>query len=481
MQTTSLSAGTLLRQRYRILDKLGEGGFGAVYKARDEDQAGLLVAIKQINMSRSLSVQEKIEITDSYNREVTLLSTLRHKNLPRIYDHFTDPEHWYLVMQYLEGGTLEQSRRAVSQGRLSVQEVLAIGIKLCSVLDYLHRQKPPIIFRDVKPDNVLLTPGGDLYVIDFGIARRYRAGQARDTGALGSPGYAAPEQYGHARTTPQTDIYGLGATLQTLLVGKDPVELKIAGESADEFIPEGLHALLQWMMEPDPGKRPASMAVVQRHLVAMERDSQKVYDWNRLNAATGEPAKPVDQSELLYAGLAAQQNPHSSRGPQPVPLKQKALPMTTWIDSTMPPPPGTPAALAYIAGYYPGRGPSVLNRFFSFWDHTSFWDIYRPTFKVFWWGIWLFFILFIGWIVITNQSYPPYPDWFTVIIIMLIVCFVLNVVLSLTLSLFLAPCLYFVSGLVRLCRHGIRRRQQRRKQATQAAGTPLQQQTRKVP
>lgn len=480
MQTTSLSAGTLLRQRYRILDKLGEGGFGAVYKARDEDQSGLLVAIKQINMSKSFSVQEKIEITDSYNREVTLLSAMRHKNLPRIYDHFTEPEHWYLVMQYLEGSTLEQSRHTMSQGRLPVQEVLTIGVRLCSVLDYLHQQKPPIIFRDVKPDNVLLTPAGDLYVIDFGIARRYRAGQARDTGALGSPGYAAPEQYGHARTTPQTDIYGLGATLQTLLVGKDPVELKVSGESADALIPPGLHALLKWMMEPEPGKRPESMQLVRQHLIEMERDAQKIYSWDRLNAVTSEPGKPIGQPEL-YAGLAAQPDPRPSRGSQPAPLKQKALPMTIWIDSTMPLPPGTPAALAYSAGYYSGQGAAALNRPSSFWNDLSFWDIFRPTFKVFWWGIWLFFILFIGWIIVTNQFYPSYTDWFGIILVMLIVCSALNVTLSFILSLVLTLCVYLVIRFVSLCQHTARWLRQRRKQAAQSPGAPLQQQARRHP
>jgi serine/threonine protein kinase len=463
MQTTSLSPGTLLRQRYYILEKLGEGGFGAVYKARDENKSGLLVAIKQIHMSRSLSVQDKIEITDSYNREVTLLSALRHNNLPRIYDHFTDPEHWYLVMQYLEGSTLEQVRHTMSQGRLPVREVLTIGIKLCSVLDYLHRQKPPIVFRDVKPDNILLTPGGDPYLIDFGIARRYRTEQARDTGALGSPGYAAPEQYGRARTTPQTDIYGLAATLQTLLTGKDPVELKASGEPADAFIPQGLHALLKWMMEPDPDLRPESMRSVRWHLLEMESDIQKVYYWDKLNAVTSAPVQQIGQPQPS-AGLAAQQNP-PLRGLQPALLTRKALPMTTWPDSTMPLPPHPLDALPGPAGYHP-----VLNRSFDFWD------IFRLMYKIAWWGIWLFFTLLIVWAIISGQLYP-YTGGPGTIIITFILCFILNVILSFALSLILTPCMYLVRGLVclwYLCLNVRRRHQQRRKQAVQRPRTPLQ-------
>src|SRR5690349_7918337 len=138
MQNTSLSPGMLLRQRYRILESLGEGGFGTVYKACDEEQYDRLVAIKQLNMPVNLSAQEKIEITDSYNREVTLLSALRFEGLPRIYDHFTEPEHWYVVMEYLEGKTLEQ---CLQGQRLPLNKVLTIGIRLCSILDYLHQQK----------------------------------------------------------------------------------------------------------------------------------------------------------------------------------------------------------------------------------------------------------------------------------------------------------------------------------------------------
>jgi serine/threonine protein kinase len=223
MQTMGepLDAGSLLAGRYRIFTRVGEGGFGVVYKARDTKAMGRLVAIKQIDLG-ALSPRQIIEATDSYNREVSILSRLEHRSLPRIYNHFTDPTHWYLVMQYIEGETLDDYLK--KKGRLSVQEVSAIGIQLSKVLAFLHRCRPPIIFRDVKPANIMRTRRGRLYLIDFGIARRFSPDKKRDTGPLGSPGYAAPEQYGRAQSTEQTDIYGLGATLQTLLTGREPYD-----------------------------------------------------------------------------------------------------------------------------------------------------------------------------------------------------------------------------------------------------------------
>src|SRR5260221_8561530 len=251
----SLNSGTLLAGRYRILARIGEGGFGTVYKARDQRKHGKLVAIKEINMAK-LSAQEKIEATDTFNREISLLSWLSHKNLPRISDQFSDPEHWDIVMEYIEGQTLEDLLARSPKGRLSVGQTARIGVALCDVLSHLHNQSPSIIFRDVKPGNIMLTFWDRLYLIDFGIARRYRPGQ------LGSPGYAAPEQYGRMQTTAQTDIYGLGATLQTLLTGKEPLEIRLQGMPPDVRIPWKLQALLIRMMDPDPFKRPQSMTEV---------------------------------------------------------------------------------------------------------------------------------------------------------------------------------------------------------------------------
>src|SRR5256884_4759945 len=165
----------LLKQRYRILQQVGKGGFGAVYKAADLQFGNRLVAIKEMSQN-SLSAQELAEATTAFNREALLLASLTHPNLPRIYEQFTDVGRWYLVMDFIEGQTLEarldQASNAMGQPQgLPLQTVLGIGIQLCTLLDYLHTRQPPIIFRDLKPANVMLTSHEHVYLIDFGIAR----------------------------------------------------------------------------------------------------------------------------------------------------------------------------------------------------------------------------------------------------------------------------------------------------------------------
>jgi tRNA A-37 threonylcarbamoyl transferase component Bud32 len=284
-----LQPGSMLKERYRIIGQVGQGGYGVVYKASDIRKRNRLVAIKQIDLS-ALTTRQIIEATDSFNREVQMLSRLRHKNLPRVYEHFTDPHHWYVVMDYIEGETLEDYL-AKKNGHLSHRETARIGIQLTKVLGYLHRQHPPIIFRDVKPANIMRTPRGRLYLIDFGIARLFNPQKTRDTGPLGSPGFAAPEQYGRAQSTVQTDIYGLGATLQALLQSPDTVDSsdqdqdapvnETPGELANKLhgsrqstpakraIPRRLRKLLDQMLEYDAAKRPKHMQEVQRRLELM--------------------------------------------------------------------------------------------------------------------------------------------------------------------------------------------------------------------
>ncbi|MGZ6366690.1 MAG: protein kinase domain-containing protein [Ktedonobacteraceae bacterium] len=268
-QTTGLLVyNHLLKQRYRIISQVGKGGFGAVYKAADLQFGNRQVAIKEMSQS-NLSQQELIEATESFKREALLLARLTHPNLPRIYEQFTDVGRWYLVMDFIEGETLEEHLGKIKGGKLPVEKVLEIGIQLCMVLEYLHMRQPPIIFRDLKPANVMLTTHGHIYLIDFGIARHFKPGQAKDTTALGSTGYAAPEQYGKAQTTPRADIYALGATLHQLLSGNDPADtpfqftsLQLSGHPTLSC----LEKLILQMLEMDTSKRPASIAVVKHEL-----------------------------------------------------------------------------------------------------------------------------------------------------------------------------------------------------------------------
>jgi serine/threonine protein kinase len=280
-----LRPGSLFVHRYSIISQIGQGGFGAVYKAKDCFEKNKLVAIKQISLN-GLSPQKMIEATDTYNRELMCLSQLKHENLPRIYDHFTDPEHWYVVMEYIEGKTLEDLLTKARGGHFSVNKVLDIGIAMCNVLGYLHAQHPPIIYRDVKPANILCTRQGHISLIDFGIARHYRPGQAKDTGPLGSPGYAAPEQYGRAQTSAQSDIYSLGATLQTLLTGKEPLEVLVGGKSLDRIKPKELRALISRMLEHDASQRPQNMDEVKQTLQGLKEHSVS-YRVKRMLAFTG--------------------------------------------------------------------------------------------------------------------------------------------------------------------------------------------------
>lgn len=211
-----LTPGTILQSRYRIIRLLGQGGMGAVYLAEDQNLPGRLVAVKE-NSETSSSAQ------DQFEREALILARLKHQNLPQVTDHFVDSlsGRQYLVMEYVEGEDLEQILSL--RGPLPETEVLGWVDQVIDALEYMHSQNPPVIHRDIKPANIKLTIEGTVKLIDFGIVRFFKPGQTKDTAALGTPGYAAPEQYGTGQSDARTDIYSLGVTLHQLLTGHDPV------------------------------------------------------------------------------------------------------------------------------------------------------------------------------------------------------------------------------------------------------------------
>ncbi|HVN56357.1 MAG TPA: protein kinase [Anaerolineaceae bacterium] len=210
----TLERGERLNNRYRIVEVLGQGGMGAVYRAVDE------------NLGVEVAVKENLFLTDEYarqfKREALILAGLRHPNLPRVGDHFEiERQGQYLVMDFIEGEDLRQ--RMERTGALSEEDVVLIGAAMCDALAYLHTRRPPIVHRDLKPGNVKINPEGQIVLVDFGLAKVMDDAQATSTGARAmTPGYSPPEQYGTARTDPRTDIYSLSATLYAALTGVIP-------------------------------------------------------------------------------------------------------------------------------------------------------------------------------------------------------------------------------------------------------------------
>jgi serine/threonine protein kinase len=271
--TGQLEQNHLLKQRYRIISRIGKGGFSAVYKASDNQFDGRVVAIKEISQG-NLAAQELAEATEAFTHDVHRLAGLVHPNLPRMYDQFTEARCWYIVMDFIDGKSLEEHLHDARDGHLLLEQVLQIGIQLCTVLDYLHTRQPPIIFRDLKPANIMLTPANDLYLIDFSIAHHFRRGQARTDVAFGTPGYAAPEQYGSTPPTPGSDIYSLGATLHQLLSGNDPSETPFCFAPL-QSCPADLETLIMQIVDMDESKRPANLTASKQALQRIVSGEQR--------------------------------------------------------------------------------------------------------------------------------------------------------------------------------------------------------------
>jgi serine/threonine protein kinase len=188
---------------------------GAVYMARDKKRHGALCAIKEMSLSM-IPPAEQDRAIQNFKNEARMLWGLDHPNLPAFNGFFLENQRYFLVMEYIDGMTLEELLDR-NRGPFSERRVLGWARQLCDVLEYLHSQNPPIIFRDMKPNNIMLTRNGNIKLIDFGIARFFRPTGTHDTQNLGTPGFAPPEQYGGSQTDTRSDIYSLAMTLFLLL------------------------------------------------------------------------------------------------------------------------------------------------------------------------------------------------------------------------------------------------------------------------
>ncbi|UCG23395.1 MAG: protein kinase [Chloroflexota bacterium] len=268
-----LQPGYVLRDRYQIEGLLGRGGMGAVYRARDLRLPGKAWAVKEMTEA-GLEPAERVAAVQNFEREAHLLAQLQHPNLPQVVDFFEDGSsgRHYLVMDFVEGQTLEEL--LLREGSPFPETVInEWTFQLCDVLGYLHGQNPPIIFRDLKPGNIIIEPSGQLKLIDFGIARFFKGDRSSDTQTFGTFGYAPPEQYGLGQTDARSDIYGLGVTLLRLSTGYDPAIDPLNLPPARQVNPAvsaRLEKVIQKATHQDPDARYQSAAELQNALLVSE-------------------------------------------------------------------------------------------------------------------------------------------------------------------------------------------------------------------
>ena len=211
--------GSVIGGKYRVLSELGQGGMSTVYLVVNE-KTNKLWAMKKV---RKLETADRKLLNDSLRTEIETLKKLKHPNLPSVVEVIEQQEEYLVVMDYIEGVSLENL--LMEKEFLDEEQVVRYAIQLCDVLSYLHTRKPAIIYRDMKPSNIVRKPDGAVVLIDFGTAREFKKDAMRDTNNLGTRGYAAPEQFGkNGQTDARTDIYCLGMTLYQLLTGQNPVE-----------------------------------------------------------------------------------------------------------------------------------------------------------------------------------------------------------------------------------------------------------------
>lgn len=224
-----LEPQTLLKERYKIVSPIGQGGMGAVYRAEDTLLPGRICAVKEIAPDADVAPEDVIQIQEQFRREAEVLARLDHPNLPKVSDYFNAGGHEYLVMDFVPGHDLrELVNEAREQGiHLREAKVLGWADQLCEALTYLHAQEPPILHRDIKPSNIKLTPSGLIKLVDFGLVKILTNDESRTVTVIqgrGTAAYTPLEQYGgdDAHTAVQSDIYALGATLYNLLTGRPP-------------------------------------------------------------------------------------------------------------------------------------------------------------------------------------------------------------------------------------------------------------------
>src|SRR5580692_12269666 len=260
-----IASNTIVGGRYRVMRPLGGGGMKLVYLAEDLRLASRECALAEM-VDTFTSPQTQKQAVAAFQREADMLAQLSNEHIPRVFDRFSDQNHHYLVMEFIDGITLEQKVQNAG-GKLPETEVIEVALQVLDTLEYLHNLEPPVIYRDLKPSNVMLTPSEQVKLIDFGIARLFQP--LSNATMIGTQGYAPPEQY-RGKVELRSDLYALGATMHHALSGRDP-----ANEAPFSFPPlatlcpgiqSALAALVDDALTYDVERRVPSAAEFKRRL-----------------------------------------------------------------------------------------------------------------------------------------------------------------------------------------------------------------------
>src|SRR5580658_10314858 len=302
-----IAPNTIVGGRYRVIKPLGGGGMKLVYLAEDLRLASRECALAEM-VDTFTSPETQKQAVAAFQREADMLAQLSNEHIPRVFDRFSDQNHHYLVMEFIDGITLEDELKA-SEGKLEASRVIDIALQILDTLQYLHNLEPPVVYRDLKPSNVMLGRNGQVKLIDFGIARFFLP-QSNAT-MIGTQGYAPPEQY-RGRAEARSDLYALGATMHHALSGRDPAaEPPFSFPKLRTLCPDlnpALAELVDQALEYDVVHRMADAAEFKERLLAIKSGVAT----GSINGATTSPrsaGKPQMRLPLGSGRTSAQSAP----------------------------------------------------------------------------------------------------------------------------------------------------------------------------
>ncbi|MBL8050396.1 MAG: serine/threonine protein kinase [Anaerolineales bacterium] len=285
----SLKNGEVLRERYTIQEKIGQGGTGNIYLAEDNRLQGRLCAIKEVEHNQTLPSDIFEQAREQFFREASVLARLDHPNLPKVSDYFSEDMRDYLVMDYVPGKDLRQLMQEARRNKtfLAEDEVLRWAVQIAEALDYLHHQNPPIIHRDIKPSNIKITPSGLVKLVDFGLVKIMAPDEVTITviQGQGTALYTPLEQYGgdDTHTDPRADIFAFGATLYHLLTNEPPAEVRKRFLNNRSLIPPReinpslsirVEKAILWAMSLHPDNRPLNVLMLRDALIGKQEIPQ---------------------------------------------------------------------------------------------------------------------------------------------------------------------------------------------------------------